>query len=207
MFVQIDTRAGTRAKQSGFSLFELVVFILSVAIIYSLAANRFAAFPGQAERANFLAVATQIQTAVNLEMIAGLGSGRLASTEELAGANPMELLLEPPSNYLGAFSNLETETVVRRSWYFDEIRNELVYLVNDPTGVFLIQDGVAVPAPEVRFSLMADYSVFDRISNLPVNIVERDGKEVAQANRVEKFKGIVFRPVVPYRWDQASLDA
>ncbi len=78
---------------------------------------------------------------------------------------------------------------MRRSWYFDEIRNELVYLVNDPTGVFLIQDGVAVPATEVRFSLMADYSVFDRITNLPVNIVERDGKEVAQANRVEKFKG------------------
>ena len=49
------------AGSGGFSLFELVVFIICVAIIYASAANRFSDFPGEAERANFLAVSAQIQ--------------------------------------------------------------------------------------------------------------------------------------------------
>ena len=88
-------------KHAGFSLFELVVFIISIAIIYAYATNRFAEFPGQAERANFMAVTTQLQTGVNLEMMMALGSGRVTSLEQFEGVNPMDLMLSAPTNYLG----------------------------------------------------------------------------------------------------------
>lgn len=194
-----------RARSAGFSLFELVVYILSVAIIYALASNRFAEFPGQAERANFLAVTTQIQSAVNLEMIVGMGLGRISSAESLVGANPMELLLEPPSNYLGAFAGLDQTTVSRRAWYFDQDRSELVYLVNDTTDVFIVPDGQEIPTDEIRFSLVADYSELDRESGLPAGFIEQ-GAEQAQ-DTVLRFDGIVMRPVIPFRWGRETLEA
>ena len=39
-------------------MFELVVYIISVSIIYAYASNRFVAFPADAERANFIAILT-----------------------------------------------------------------------------------------------------------------------------------------------------
>ena len=112
-------------KAGGFSLFELVVFIILVAIIYATAANRFADFPGQAERANFLAITTQLQTAINLEMMIGLGTGRIRTAERMDGVNPMDLMLQPPSNYIGVFDLIDRERIQRRVWYFDRSREEL----------------------------------------------------------------------------------
>ncbi|GAB5499200.1 MAG: hypothetical protein PsegKO_15110 [Pseudohongiellaceae bacterium] len=185
---------------AGFSLFELVVFIISVAIIYAYAANRFSDFPGQAERANFQAVTMQIQSAVNLEMMFGVGVGRISSPLRMEGANPMELLLEPPSNYLGAFDAVDQSRLERRTWYFDQSRGELVYLANDPTGLVLVSNGREVPTNEVRFRLIADYSMHEKGSGLPVRALESAGETVPAENQVRKFNGIVMRPVTPYEW-------
>ena len=188
------------AGGAGFSLFELVVFIIAVAIIYAYAANRFGGFPGQAERANFLAVTTQIQSAVNMEMMFGVGVGRISSPQRLEGANPMELLLEPPANYLGAFDAVDTSRLERRTWYFDRRRGELVYLANDPRGLLLISNGREVPTNEIRFRLMADYSMHDEGTGLPVRVLESAGESVPPENQVRKFNGIVMRPVMPFEW-------
>jgi type II secretory pathway pseudopilin PulG len=185
---------------AGFSLFELVVFIIAVAIIYAYAANRFSDFPGQAERANFLAVTTQIQSAVNLEMMFGVGVGRISSPQRLEGANPMEFLLEPPSNYIGSFDAVDQSRLERRTWYFDRRRGELVYLANDPAGLMWLQNGREVPATEIRFSLVADYSMHEEGSGLPVRALESAGETVPMENQVRKFNGIVMRPVTPYTW-------
>jgi general secretion pathway protein G len=197
---------GPRRPQlaGGFSLFELVVFIISVAIIYAYAANRFADFPGQAERANFLAVTTQISSAVNLEMLYGVGVGRIASPQALAGANPMELLLEPPANYIGAFDAVDPDRLDRRIWYFDRSSQELVYLINDATGVALLINGREVPTNEIRFRLEADYSMHDEETGLPVRVLESAGEEVPEDSRVREFNGIVMRPVTPYKWGEVE---
>ncbi len=194
-------------KQSGgFSLFELVVFIISVAIIYAYAANRFAEFPGQAERANFLAVTTQIQSGVNLEMIMAIGRGRLGSVKRFEGVNPMDLMLETPSNYLGVVSSSQASELPRRSWYFDPATEELVYLINDAGGAYLLVDGVAYPTDEIRFKLVADYEEVDRMSGLPLGVAERGGNEVSEENIERRLNGIVLRPSTPYRWqDDAEV--
>jgi type II secretory pathway pseudopilin PulG len=199
---QTGPRLAQRA--AGFSLFELVVFIISVAIIYAYAANRFADFPGQAERANFLAITTQISSAVNLEMLYGVGVGRISSPQKLEGANPMDLLLEPPTNYIGAFDAVDTSRLDRRVWYFDRSRQELVYLVNDASGVALLVNGREVPTNEIRFRLEADYSLHDEETGLPVRVLESAGEEVPEESRVREFNGIVMRPVTPYKWGEVE---
>ena len=190
-----------RIKQSGgFSLFELVVFIICVAIIYSAASNRFAEFPGEAERANFLAVSAQIQAAVNLEMMMGI----LASNQEVISryetANPMDFLLEAPSNYLGAYYLPDAGRLPRRSWYFDQSSNELVYLINDAEGVYLLRDGEQVPTTELRFHIEIDYRYRDTITGLPVEESSiDDGPDTGDRIR-RSLAGMVLRPVSPYVW-------
>ena len=193
-------------KAEGFSLFELVVFIILVAIIYATAAIRFADFPGQAERANFMAITTQLQTAVNLEMMIGLGTGRIRSAEKMDGVNPMDLMLQPPSNYIGVFDLIDRERIQRRVWYFDRPRQELVYLVNDTTGVYLVSDGIEVPTDEIRFRIMVEYGEEDIRSGLPVEIAENDGSIVPPENRRTRLRGVLLRPVFPYKWGGADAD-
>lgn len=193
-------------KAKGFSLFELVVFIISVAIIYATAANRFAEFPSQAERANFLAITTQLQSAVNLEMLLGIGTGRISSAKALDGINPMDLMLQPPSNYIGEFDLVDRDRVQRRSWYYDRLRGELVYLINDSDGVYLLLNGVDVPTDEIRFRITVEYVEEDRVSGLPVEIVEVDGNIVPPEDQRTRLRGVLLKPIFPYRWGEAATN-
>lgn len=186
---------------AGFSLFELVVFIISVAIIYAYAANRFANFPAAAERANFLAVSTQLQSALNIELNYGLGRGGMQSPEMVVGANPMDFLLQPPNNYLGVFDFVDPSQIERRSWYFDRTRGQLVYLISDDRGVFLNVEGGAIPTDEIRFHIVADYGLFDSASGLPVAVLTSRGDAPPRDNLVRKLRGILLRPVTPFSWD------
>ncbi len=196
------TRFGQMARTAGFSVFELVAFIILASIVYAGAVNSFSQFPGQAERANFLAISTTLQSAINTEMMYGVGVGRIDSPQRLVGANPMDLMLEPPSNYLGAFDGLDTSNLDRRVWYFDRTTRELVYLVNDTTGVFLIINGTAVPTAEIRFRMQAVYSMHEAGSGLPVQALANAGAAVGAQQ--QGFDGIALRPTVPYIWNQAN---
>jgi type II secretory pathway pseudopilin PulG len=193
---------GRMRRVAGFSVFELVAFIILASIVYAGAVNRFSQFPGQAERANFLAISTTLQSAINTEMLYGVGVGRINSPQRLVGANPMDLMLEPPSNYLGAFNQLDTSNLERRVWYFDLSTRELVYLVNDTSGVFLIINGTAVPTNEIRFRMQATYSMHEAGSGIPVQALVNNGAPVGAQQ--QGFDGIALRPTVPYVWNQAN---
>ncbi len=192
------------SRSAGFSLFELVVFIISVAIIYAYAANRFAEFPGQAERANFLAVTTQIEAGLNLEVMFGQGIRSTVSAESYVGINPMELLLDTPTNYIGAFDFVDAEQLDRRIWYFDRTREELVYLINDPQDVFLNINGVEVPTDEIRFKVVLAYQEVDQRTGLPVDAIS-DAESIDPVNIERRMRGVVMRPIFPFKWGATSL--
>lgn len=199
------------SRSRGFSLFELVVFIICVAIIYAYAANRFAAFPGQAERANFLAVTTQLQSAMNLELNYGIRLRGINTPELFAGTNPMDFMLEPPHNYLGAFDYVDPARVERRSWYFDLSRDQLVYLVNDTDGVFLEINGNLVPTDEIRFHIVPEYQQIDTATGLPSTVLESRGLPTESRSLERKLQGMAMKPAIPYQWrgesEAAMLDA
>lgn len=195
------------ANAKGFSIFELTVFIIVVAIIYASAARRFSEFPGEAERANFLAVLSQLQTSINLELMLAMSRGQHAIFQDLESANPMDLLLDTPSNYLGAFSFVDESRLNRRSWYFDEVRNELVYLVNDEEGVFLRVDGQQVPTDVIRFTVRASYRSQASTSSLSVGAslgVAGDSRLSVQSRGSPS--GMLLEPVLPYDWGTNIMD-
>jgi hypothetical protein len=197
----------SRKKSGGFSLFELVVFIISVAIIYAVAANRFSKFPEAAERANFLAVTTQIQAGVSLETTLGVAAGGAQNMSRYVGANPMEMLLSPPRNYLGAFDIVDGSELPRRSWYFDLHRGELVYLVNDSENVYFLVNGEQVPTDEIRFEITVNYR-YENIQTGAViaNFDELDARELQGEGYKRRFSGVMIQPVTPYQWDGAGIN-
>ena len=192
-------------KDAGFSLFELTVFIISVAIIYATAANRFADFPEQAERANFLAVTTQLQSGVNLELMLAMAEDSLVNIAAYENSNPMELMLETPSNYLGEFDFVDSASIQRRSWYYDSRNQELVYLVNNAENVYLLIDDELVASDEIRFRIEIRYrgeSLPDQDSVAAVEL----GPESTVVRKRGSLSGMLLRPVLPYQWNPAGDD-
>ncbi len=190
-----------RRRLRGFSLFEFVVFVLSVAIIYSYAAERLSGYPGEAEKANFIAVRTQLQNSMTLiTFSAQLNGGRDALITTLEGGNPMSLMLRPPRNYLGEFEEYTLRDLPRRSWFFDKTRSELVYLIGSGEGVTQLMGERSVPTQEIRLHIKAEYVLVEKSTGLPVEVVADFGRLVATDATELQFAGLVLTEIVPYRW-------
>ena len=192
---------GQKKAVGGFSLFELVVFIICVAIIYASAARRFTDFSGDAERANFLAITTQIQAGITLESMIGVSQGSSHLMNAYVNSNPMDLLLEPPSNYIGAFSSLNKQSVDRRIWYFDTTRGELVYLANEAEGLGYLVNGDKLATDEVRFTISAEYNYRDKSTGLPASLNGGNDQNLSR-----KFSGLLLKPVIPFEWSSGGIE-
>ena len=88
----------------GFSLLELVVVVIAVAILMGVALDRLLPLIGRAQRAAFLDVQRTLQSSLLIAAAERIVSGEAATIPELAAANPMALLLSPPANYVGALA-------------------------------------------------------------------------------------------------------
>lgn len=169
-------------RQRGFSMFEMMVYILTASILFAAAFNRYQDFPGEAERANFLAILAQINAATNLQMMRTIASGEFQQAAVLEGLNPMDLMLTTPGNYVGVLGGIDPSTLPRRIWYFDSTRGELVYLANDSRNLYWIQNGNRQPADSVRFRVINVYGA------------------------TQRWEGMQLAPVVPYEWQAVPLD-
>ncbi len=195
---------GINRGSRGFSLFELVVFIISVAIIYAAAARRFSDFPGEAERANFLAVTTQIQSSITLEAMLSLSRDGANNIAAYVNSNPMDMLLEPPRNYIGLIDSANATNLDRRIWYFDPQTRELVYLANDSDNLYHVIGESRVPATEIRFVVSAEYVYRDKSTGVPVSLTNLSSDYSEQYEK--KFSGLLLKPVIPFDWQTGPLD-
>ena len=117
----------------GFSLLELVVVVVAVAILTGVALDRLLPLVGRAQRAAFLRVQGDLQSALLLEAADRITRGEAHTLVELAGANPMAPLLKAPANYVGSVSGVDEAAIPRASWYFDEHHGRLGYRVGRHT--------------------------------------------------------------------------
>ncbi len=168
-----------KGRQSGFSLFELIVYMLIASIMFATAFNRYRAYPAEAERANFIAVLGQLKTGVNLRMIVAVTSGSMTARTELAGSNPMDFMLQTPGNYLGAFSSVDEGQLPRRTWYFDSSLGELVYLADRADNLFALSPQGRIPADRIRLHVV---DIYDEESIRP------------------RWQGVSLEAVEPYEW-------
>jgi len=187
-----------RNSNGGFTLFEMVVVICSIVILYMVAEERLNSLPAAAERANFYAIYEQIKTGVRFDMYSKLASGEISNLKMLEGSNPMNLLLEVPSNYFGELEEVTDTNIDRRnSWYFETSTGELVYVVGGASidDVWVSFGNTEVNLGQIRLKLQNVYKE------------TLDSSQILASSDIDESKGatwqaLLLEPARPFRWNQ-----
>jgi type II secretory pathway pseudopilin PulG len=174
-----------KGRQSGFSLFELIVYMLISSIMFATAFNRYRGYPAEAERANFTAILGQLKTGVNMQMIVVIASGAVNERVQLAGSNPMDLMLQTPGNYLGTFSSVDENQLPRRTWYFDSSLGQLIYLADRSDNLFSVTPQGRIPTNRIKLHIIDIYEEY-------------------QFGR--RWQGVALEPVEPYEWFSQGIE-
>jgi hypothetical protein len=196
----------SRKYAGGFSLFEMVVTICSIVILYMVAEERLNQLPAAAERANFYAVLEQIKTGVSFEMVTRLAAGRSGEIRNLEGGNPMEFLIETPRNYEGELESVTDAVERRNAWYFETTTGELVYVVGGASieDVDVTIGGVPVNLGQIRFKLTNVYSKED------TEALRGTGSTSAAASRrdsgSQRWEALILAPVREYSWERGPQE-
>jgi general secretion pathway protein G len=172
--------ARDRAR-GGFTLIEMLVVIVCIGILAGFALDRLLPLIGRAERVAFMRIQSQLQNQLTLVTAERMVRGESATIPALAGSNPMDFLLKPPENYLGAFEGMPNDSPSGH-WYFDTSTGTLVYQVGSHTRF----DGLDGPADQALFQVRLAFT-------------DENGDGVYQASR-DRFDGIWLAPVYAYSW-------
>lgn len=166
---------------AGFSLVELSAALVIIAILAAVALHKLAPIQADAERTALENTLGILRSALGINVASYLAKADLRGVQDLVGSNPMELLNEPPKNYLGVLD--ENSSVGDGAWYFDRKRSELVYRVRHAE---VFRGSPGQPA-EARFAVRSVYE--DR---------NRNGRYDAG----DLFFGVRLEAMTPYHWVQ-----
>lgn len=161
-------------RNKGFSYLELVVVICFIAIFMLTAITKFKDLPAEAERAAFLGVLTQLKAGVNLQAIKAYAKGDKTLLKHMNGNNPMDYMLETPANYYGDIKSGSINDLKKSAWYFNDVRNELIYIPTAGEGIIFAKAGA------------------EKILKFKVNVaIASDGRNVL---------GVTLKPLTVYQW-------
>jgi prepilin-type N-terminal cleavage/methylation domain-containing protein len=168
-------------RARGFTLLELVVVVVAIAILTGFALDRLLPLVGRAQHVAFKQVQNELQTALLLAAAERITRGESQSLPELARANPMSLLLKPPANYLGELAHPEGDGTPGHSWFYDTQNGRLVYRVGRHTRF----EPLTGPPDRVELTVSFLYG-------------DRDGDGVFRSG--DDFHGLRLDSVHAYRW-------
>ncbi len=166
----------------GFSLLELVIVIILVALLFTVAVNRLAPLRGDAEAAHVATVIGSLRSAIGMETAARVVREGVQGLAELEGINPMTLLQEMPEQYLGNLPAGRSNEIPAGSWYFDDADGLLVYRVRYPQYL----DGNPPPPVELQWRVQLQ---FDSLS-----------ESSALDSQQDRVRGIRLQPLHDERW-------
>jgi len=162
----------------GFTLLELIVVISIISVMGIALTERLVKYAEVAEKTSMEYTANTINTALLFEFAEHIIRGRRGDISAMVDANPVMFLAQPPSNYLGEFSDPPANEAQRGNWYYDTAAHELVYLVK--RGDNFQADGAGLKRVRYRVTILYD----------------RD----AVGRPITGIVGVVIKPVEPYRW-------
>jgi prepilin-type N-terminal cleavage/methylation domain-containing protein len=125
-----QSRPQALARAGGFTLIELLVVVCVVALLFAIALDRLLRYQELAERTAVELNLAAINIALTSKFAALIAKGRGDLIEAEVGANPVNLLLRPPENYLGELYSPGQAQLIPRSWYYDPGSGDLVYVAN-----------------------------------------------------------------------------
>ncbi len=162
-------------NESGFTLLEMVIVIILIAILASIALERFWSLRVAAERVAIQQVVGNIRSALGMEVARYALDNRLTELNQLDGSNPMLLLAQQPTGYLGEIV-FDPAKIAAGSWYFDTAAKTLNYHVNFKEN---IDDPVDKAFPRIHWRISLVYQDrnhnqhydprFDAINGLDLN--------------------------------------
>lgn len=175
-------RRGLPGTGDGFSLLELVVVIIIISILMVLAIQRLLSLQVDAERVVMESVVGALRSAIGIKVAEKIVRQNIGDLATLENGNPMNLLAETPSNYIGELTGADPLTLVPGSWYFDSDNHVLVYIV-DNIGYF--SGGMTDPS-RARFRMRLVYT--DKNNNGSYD------------SGVDSIEGLRLAPLESYRW-------
>lgn len=167
--------------ERGFTLLELIVVIVIIAVMVSSFIDRALIYQEQAEKTAMEGVAGAIQDALVMRQGQMQLRGGLSKRPSMAQDNPMSWLLKIPSNYAGEFYDPTPQTVQPGNWLFDLKSRDLIYVVRN-TGHF---KPVKDDKNWIRFHIASG----DQATRAP-----------APQGEPARLTGTLFEPVEPYTW-------
>lgn len=169
-------------NQNGFTLLELVVVIILISILGLFATDRIWKLQAAAERAAVNQIIGNLKSTLGLEVARLALDGKINSVAKLANANPILLLAQAPSNYIGEIIDGAhiTKTGI---WYFDNKQNALIYNVSYSENFTTTLEGI----PRIRHRIKLVYN--DRNNNNRFDI------------RYDSIAGLDLFAVEKYNWN------
>lgn len=175
------TSSTVRKRSAGFTLFELMIVIVLVAVFAGILLGRFLLYQEMAEKTAMEQTAGAVRSALNIQVAGLIARGRTEDIPKLLTVNPMKLLTETQKNYAGEFYEVAHGDVPQGSWYFDLKRRHLVYVVRNGAHFEPDENG-------------------DKLVRFRVDLVYNDWqKGLDSASR--EIAGVSFKEVRPYVWN------
>ncbi|MDH2919170.1 MAG: prepilin-type N-terminal cleavage/methylation domain-containing protein [Sideroxydans sp.] len=175
--------AGVRPpkRTQGFSLFELIVVVIVIGVLFVLFANRIISYQELAEKAAMETTVGNLQSALNLQFAQIQTRGQSSDVDMLLLDNPIKWLQKVPSNYAGEFYDASPRSVAPGRWLFDLKSRELIYVMQHTE----------------HFHPNATGRLWIRFHAL-----RQDQKSVLVSlqDAPRQLTAVLFEPVEPYAW-------
>lgn len=117
-----------RGRLAGLTLLEFAIVAIVAGILLTVLLQRMYFYRGEAERAEVHKLVSNMRVALNSRLLQAVVQGKLREMAVLAGANPIDLLVRPPVNYLGEMNELAAQRAAAGNWYFESRGRKLVYV-------------------------------------------------------------------------------
>jgi general secretion pathway protein G len=119
-----------RARQTGFTLFELAVAVSVIAVLAAVLLSRLVAVQQEAERVAVQQTVLALRAGLRMKVLELYVADRQNQLTALVGQNPIDWLAEKPPNYLGEYTAPQIVKLPQSHWFFDRSNAELIYVLN-----------------------------------------------------------------------------
>lgn len=175
----VGARPARVMANRGFTLWELMIVVALVAILFVTAIENLLPLRAEAERASIAATVGSLRSALGMESVRRAMTRGNEALGTMAGANPMNWLAVAPANYSGVIEGVRD--VPRGHWGFNAANGMLFYRVRYP-GYF---EGDFMEPPGLRFRVVTERDAHGALVSVKLEQLDAgdwttDGSEISR---------------------------